>query len=407
MLFKLWIARRYLFSRNVGRFGPLMSVVAIAGIALSTASLIVVLSVMRGFDKELVSKLIGFGAHISMIAKESSAKATPLEIAGAIQGAAYVIPYVQGEVIARPSIRGSELASGAKVRGVGKDWFARHEKLKLSLGENVSQPRDRDLSGILAGVELAALLQVHPAFEDKLELIAPLADVGPTGELVPTKAEFPLAGVFKSGVLDYDSKVIFLSIDSARALLGQQAEEGYQIMLSDAGGVKSAVSQLRTKFPSGWKIFGFDEENQKLFAALKLERVAMGAVLLMALIISSLATAGVVMLVTAAKRKDVAVLQTVGLSRRDCANIFTLNAALISLCGSAMGCLIGMTVSLLLEARPLALPSSYYLDTLPVEASFPFAFALALLGVVISVVASRYPVRSATRAEVSEVLRYE
>lgn len=407
MFFLCKIARRYLFSRNVGRFGPMMSFVAILGIAISTAALITVLSVMRGFGVEVTKRLLGFGAHITII---TQGDITSEEISSTLGYGGKVFPFVNGEIIAKPATSDSELALGAKVRGVPPEWFISHNKMKLFLGDErnlISEDGSSNFSGAIIGNELSAILQVHPAFDDEITLIAPLADLSPSGELSPNKKNFNVQGTFSAGVLDYDSKVILTPIDSAKELLGQQAEVGFYVLLDNISDLENAKSNLLAKFSENSKIVSFDEENRRLFAALKLERISMSIILFMALLISSLATAGVVMLVTASKRKDIAILRSIGMTSRDIRNVFLINAGFIGAVGSGIGFILGICSNLALYKWPIPLPSSYYLEFLPVDPSPLLAFLFALTGVLISVLASAIPVKSALQVSICEGLRYE
>ena len=144
-----------------------------------------------------------------------------------------------------------------------------------------------------------------------------------------------------------------------------------------------------------------------LFAALKLERVAMGGVLVMVMIIASFSIAGVVLLTTASKRKDIAILESMGMTRKSIGRIFMAHAGLIGAIGSGIGLVLGLCVCVALAKWPLRLPDSYYLDWLPVELNIGASIAFASIGIVLAVVASIFPMRQAMRTAPLEIIRYE
>lgn len=406
-----WIAWRYFFSRRMGYYGPMLTMVAIASIAIGMFSLIVVMSVMRGFKAELNDRLIGFNAHITLSKMSDDAKGlSPSEVEGLLGTGDVrdISPYVQGEVIAQSNTMGDLLAQGARVRGIDRTKLGALEELDIFIDENSDGLAGRaGLPGAIVGYDILSQLAVHPLFGDKIELIAPLAYLAPTGELSPNKKTFAVTGVFKAGLYDYDTKYILTDMEEAKKLLGEQALEGWHIRLADPSDVPAVLSRMRSNLPGGWRAEGWHEQNRKLFAALKLERIAMGAILSMALLIASFSIAGVMLLVTSAKRKDIAILQSVGMKYSHVMKIFLYNALYIGSIGSAIGLASAFTVCVAMGRWPPRLPDSYYLDYLPVELNPAAAIILSLLGVLVALIAAGYPVRQAMRMSVTDVLRYE
>ncbi len=410
-----WIARRYLSSASAGRYAPLLTATAIAGVAVGTMALIVVMSVMRGFREELASRLMGFDAHITLT-READGRDLGREDVERMLGVAVVrdvAPFVEGEAIATSTAGGDTAVLGVRVRGVDPDQLGALEGVELYMPEStpdigvLANQDNEGLPPVVIGSEIVGLLMVHPDFGDAVEMTAPLAEVGPTGELMPQRRRFRVAGVFRAGVYDYDSKYMLVGLEEASRLLGEQAREGWQVRLEDTDDLPKALAAVRAKLPEGWLAAGFDEHNRKLFAALRLERVAMTAILIMVLIIASCSIAGVVLLITAAKRKDVAILQSLGMSEGRVRRIFLDYAALIGVAGAGVGLAGGIVASLAADRWPVTLPDSYYLEYLPVDLSVGYALLFAAVGVAVAVVASLYPMRQVTRQSPAEVLRYE
>ena len=409
-----WIAFRYLLSRRSGRFAPLLTITAVASVATGMLSFIVVMSVMQGFRAELAERLLGFGAHITLVRGAGAEEIDRDGLEGILAKLPVrdASPFVQGEVIALSEATGELSALGARVRGIDPGAPGAMGKVDFyfpegSAGPASMEPDGRGIAGAVIGSDVVSSLSVHPDFNDEIDLVAPLAEVTPSGELGPNKRRLRVAGVFRTGVFEYDGKYILVPLAEASKLLGEQAEEGWFIRLKETGEVPAILSKIRERLPEGWSGEGWHEQNRKLFAALKLERVAMGGVLVMVLAIASFAVVGVVLLITAAKRKDIAILESIGMTPRGIGRVFLLHAAFIGAAGSAVGLAAGLAACFAMERWPIRLPASYYLDYLPVEASPWISAAVALGGVAIAIISAAIPVRQAIKLNPVEVIRYE
>jgi lipoprotein-releasing system permease protein len=411
----IWIARRYFFSKRSGRFAPLLTATAIASVAVGMMALVIIMAVMLGFRNEMTERLIGFNSHVTIDRSPDADELIASEIDAVLHdiGVRDIVSYVQGEVIATSNIGGEQTAQGVRVRGVDIDNLGAMDRLDFIFPEWASdigilgRVGSSGRPAAIIGREIVTQMGVHPDFRDSMFLIAPLANLGPSGELEPNRRRFDVAGLFDSGLYEYNSKYVIVSEDQARLLLGQQTKEGFLVRLDDAARVPRALTMLRAALPDGWSVSGMNETNKKLFAALKLERVAMGAVMLMALLIASLAIAGVVILQTSARRKDIAILSSVGLKRSSIIRIFLANAAMIGGAGAGIGLSVGLMVCFFMKWWPIRLPESYYLDFVPVRIDIPMAILFALIGVVVALVSSIIPVSRAASMNPVDVLRYE
>lgn len=416
MNFSLWIARRYFFSRSAGRFAPLLSAVAVASVALGTMALIVVLSVMRGFREELSSRLLGFDAHITLTRDAGAETLSKNDVDALFKNfkTMDVSEFVEGEVAAQSASGGDLLAQGAKVKGIDPSEIGHMHGVEFYFPEGITgqavlseNDEASKLPRAIIGSEIASQLLLSPDFGDVIELVAPLAEIGPTGDFIPNLKRFTVAGVFHTGIFGIDGKLVLVDTKDAEKLLGEQARDGWQIRLDDPSRAPAAAADLKKNIKEGWSVEGWQDHNKKLFAALKLERIAMSCVLLMAVAIASFTIAGVVMLVAAAKQKDIAILSSLGLDISRIKSIFIMKGALIGALGSLIGTFGGVAICIYLVKWPVMLPQSYYLDYLPVNLNLFATFLFAIAGVVIAAAASYYPVREGARLNVIEVLRYE
>ncbi|MFH1874817.1 MAG: ABC transporter permease [Pseudomonadota bacterium] len=390
------------------RFLPWLTLISIAGIALGIMALVTVLSVMQGFNQELEKKLMGFNSHLTLLPQASSAKLTTEQIEEILKDKfVSVSPFVQGEAIAKAESLGDVWATGVRVRGITPKQLGGLKGVDFYFPIDALQELEAIPPRIILGQEILTQLVVHPDFADEIILIAPLAEVGPTGELEPIMRKFQLLGSFRSGMYDYDSKVVFVSTDQAKKLLGQQASTGWQINLKQSGFSNQAAKILREKLGASWKVETWQEQNKKLFAALKLERWAMSTVLVLIVLIASFSIVGVIMMKVSGKQKDVAILQTLGLPKSKVKNIFLLYGVRIGVIGSLIGAVLGSGICALLSKYPVVLPQSYYLDKLPVQWSLTWTLLFIALGVLLATISGLYPVSQACKQEPVVTLRYE
>jgi lipoprotein-releasing system permease protein len=395
------------------RFLPLLSIVSIAGVTLGVLALVTVLSVMRGFSRELEKKLMGFNAHVTITRHEGGMNVNDDLIRAALSDkyVKEIAPFVEGEAIAQSKTLGEVSAAGVRVHGIDPSSMGSLRTVEFYFPEGsagFNELRDaQPLPGIILGSEILAQLTVHPDFEDKVELVAPLAEIGPAGELMPVMRRYTVSGAFRSGIFDYDSKVAFVSISEARRLLGAQAVSGFHITLIDSSDAPRAASMLKSALGEGWNVDSWEKQNRKLFAALKLERYAMSAILLLIVLIASFSIVGVIMMIISAKRKDIATLRAIGMNDKFSKKIFLYYGFLIGAVGSITGGILGSILCGMLMRYPVKLPSSYYLDLLPVDWSFKWTAFFVVCGIIISVCASLYPVSQATAETPAATLRYE
>ncbi|HQG14150.1 MAG TPA: ABC transporter permease [bacterium] len=410
MKFSSWIAWRYFFSGNSSQFGPFLSAVSVTGIAIAIFFMVVVMSVMTGFRSELTDRLIGFNAHVEISADADSSSDLSAEKILQLanwKGLGSVQRYVEGEVIARSDASGEMLLQGARLRGIDPDDISAISRAEFHFPQVDGSEENGWHGGALIGREIVGQILVHPDFGDSIEIVAPLAEVGPSGELSPNMRKVRVDGVFKTGIYEHDSKFILLPYELAEAALGLQGRRGFRLFLADPFDAQDLVAKLNATLPEGWTAIGWQEKNKRLLSALRLERIGMGIILTLALVISSLSIGGVLLLLIASKRKDMAVLRSLGLRERSIAAIFSLNSFYIGMAGTLIGMILGVAVCLLLEAKPLSLPSSYYLEYLPVDLSVYSVMAPAVLGSLVSIAAGIRPAFGASKFSVADALRYE
>ena len=399
----LWIVKRALFSRSnklSGRYFPLLAVTATFGVALGITSLIVVLSVMNGFNKEVSERLRGLGAHIVINSNQMNELPKLKKVENVLKDKINSLDVVVGgEVILRSFITKKPLSVGVEIRGVER--LPSGKGLEFNFSEF-----DGSSDGVVAGREVLASLAVHEDFGDEVELIAPMAEVGPLGDFVPIRKVLPVVGSFKSGIYKYDSAIVFLPFKTAKSLLGAQARESLEIRLKDADLAISLVKELKKKFPNS-DISSWEEMNKRLFIALRLERWAMGAILFLTILISSFSIMGATSMYVSARRKEAALYRVLGMSRERVRKLFLFQGILIGVVGAILGTMFGLIFSFILSRWPVTLPDVYYLDFLPVSVDLYTVVGLGFVGIVLAIVSAWFPVKSVLNEDLARALRYE
>ena len=400
MRFEFFIARRYLSSRRKPFFVSLVLFITLFAVSTGVFALIFVLAIMNGFERDFQKRILGFkaplvvynesGEDLSGEAEEWKEKDSRIR---------RVVPFVEGEAVSQ-SEAGAIL--GVRVRGIS----GVPDETRLG---TLYESEDFSPTSILLGQELAASLGVHPDFFEKVRLLFPFGEVGPSGELTPRVRRLTLTGTFRSGFYEFDSKYALVPYQEAFRLFGQDARTGLEIWVEPPGAVEAVRKKLEATgvVGEGIRIRTWRDENPKLFAAMKMEKIGMFLLLSALLLIASFNIFGLTSLTVMDKIKDMAVLRASGLTARRVAKIFLLKAAGIGLAGAFAGGAVGLLATLFLTNHPVRLPTTYYLEHLPIAVEPAEVFFVLLLVPVLTVLAALYPALQASRPSPVEVLRHE
>lgn len=387
------LAWRYLFSNRL-RFTRLLTGVALFGIALSVWSLIVVMSVMKGFQTELNRRWIGLNTHLTIHAPSLPEKIKEWPEIKEVQA------FAEGEIIVQVPGGKETISLAGKILGI--------EQLSSDFVEAMTLfPTEVGSFSLLMGEELAASLGVHPNFNAEVTLLYPFGEIGPSGDWVPQREQLVVSHLFKTGLYQWDAYRVIVPLKTAQTLLGDQAEKGWQIRLRNLSGLKSVQKKLTQQLPAGSRVESIWDQNQRILAALRLERLAMSFVLILFAIIASFSLMGLLLLFVDAKRRDIALLRAIGLTAPKTATIFFQLGGILGGIGSAIGGGFALLTGFWLTRHPISLSSTYYLDTLPVKMEWGWVVFVILLGIGVSLLSTGYPARLATRLEILPMLREE
>lgn len=415
MRFELFVASRYLLSRRKQTFIFVISLMSILGVAIGVAALILVLGVYNGFTKDIQDKILGANAHILVMAHERTAfeavsggTAALIERIEAVDGVKAVTPYIYTEVM----ISTPAGAKGLLLRGIDEKNshglamlhpLAMGDITKLTQQEGESGP-----PGIVLGKEVASLMKVD--IGSRVNLMSPMGQSSTAG-FSPKIKPFKVIGIFSSGMVEYDSALAFISMDAARDFLSlpEGRLSGIEVMMEDPYnadiGATAIINSLGFPFYTRhWK-----EMNANLFAALELEKFGMFLVLTMIILVGSFSIITSLIMLVMEKTRDIAILMSMGATKRTVRRIFMLQGTIIGLVGTTFGYVLGLSLAWVLKNYDIVkLPAGVYtMDHLPLLINTPDTWLVGVVSMLLCVLATIYPSRKAAALVPAKALRYE
>ena len=409
MTFELHVALRYLVGKRKQTFISIISVISVLGVCLGVASLIIVLAVMNGFTTNMRDKLLGVNAHVvlSQMGGGIADYADLAEKVKTIDGVVGATPFIYSEVM---------LSTPSGVKGVvlyGID--AATADSVLSIARNLRGAKLADLTSpgpfpkIFVGRKLADRLGLMVG--SKVSLLSP-AGVRSAAGFAPKVRMFEVAGLFHTGMIEYDSSLAYVDMTAAAELLGfkEVRASGLEIRTADVDRADVTGARVVTAlggspyYARDWK-----QMNENLFAALKLEKTAMFIILVMIVLVASFSIVTTLVMLVMEKTQDIAILMSMGATRASIRTIFMLQGMIIGASGTALGYALGIGSCLLLrQYQFIKLPEDVYmLDHLPILFNWTDMTMVGASALVLCFLATLYPARQAALLEPAEALRYE
>jgi len=459
--YEAWVGRRYLMAKRRSSFISVITVISIGGVGVGVWAMLVVLSVMSGFMSDLKGKILGANAHLIVLryGTDFTEYEEVMDKLRGVKGITGVSPFVLNEVMVSSEIN----LSGAIIKGIAPetapqvsdlssnmiqgslDNLLHPEKVEHSGGpstrpmalpgdegggalDDVDEPVDLDalgdldadsalpgqegegagvLPGIIIGQELARSLKVF--IGDPVNVVSPVGELGPSGP-VPKAKVFRVAGVFYSGMYEYDAKFVYIRLDEAQDFFTTKgAVTGIETKVDDIEATtvigRGILRELggypyRTK---DWK-----EMNRNLFSALKLEKIAMFIILTFIILVASFNILSTLIMVVLEKGKEISILKSMGATDPSIMKIFVTYGLIIGAVGTVVGVVLGFVSCLAIRQFGVGLdPEVYYISELPVRMN-PIEFAVvALAAIVVSYLATIYPSLQGARLNPVDGLRYD
>jgi lipoprotein-releasing system permease protein len=393
-------------------FISFISLISMAGIALGVAALIVVLSVMNGFQKEVRDRMLSVLSHIEIFDASGSLpdwRATALQAMQNkdVRGAA---PYVEAQAM----VTRDDTVRGIMVRGILPE-----EELKVSsVAAQVKRGKLSDLKpgefNIVLGGELARSL--HLRLGDRLTMIAPQGQVTPAG-VIPRLKQFNVVGVFDAGHYEYDSSLAFIHLEDGEKMFRQSGPSGLRLRVADMQKAPDVAAELSRTMTGNLYLRDWSQQNRNWFAAVQTEKRMMFIILTLIIAVAAFNLVSTLVMTVTDKQADIAILRTLGASPVSIMKIFMIQGALVGLIGTAIGVGSGVLIALNVDVIvPFIeslfgvqfLPRDIYLiSALPSDLRWPDVGRIGGMAVVLAFLATIYPSWWAARVRPADALRYE
>ena len=394
-------------------FISFISGVSMLGIALGVAALIIVLSVMNGFQKEVRDRMLGVVSHI--------------EIYGPGGGVLADLPLTMSQVRRNPQVIGAApfvaaqavLARGEDMRGtIVRGIDPAHESEVTDITASMKQSSLRKLVpgefNIVLGSELARNLGVREG--DPVTLIAPSGQVTPAG-IVPRLKQMTVVGTFDSGHYEYDNGLVLMHMDDAQRIFRLEGPTGLRLKLRDLHQARDVAAELGRTLTGAFLIKDWTRQNRTWFAAVQLEKRMMFIILTLIVAVAAFNLVSTLVMTVTDKRADIAILRTLGSSPASIMGIFVVQGAMVGVIGTLAGLLLGLGIALnidvIVPALEQALNASflprdiYLISRMPSEPQQSDILPIALISLVLAFAATIYPSWRASRVNPAEALRYE
>ena len=414
--YEMRIGWRYTRAGRVGRrngFISFISGVSMLGIALGVAALIIVLSVMNGFQKEVRDRMLGVLSHIEVLSLDGEAlpdlprTLQQVQAHPAVRGAA---PFIAAQGLLA---RGDDM-QGVMLRGIDPALEANVTDLLADLAPGVLQQLQPGGFRVLLGAALARRLGVGPG--DLVTLIVPSGQVTPAG-VVPRLRQMTVAGLFDSGHHEYDAALAMVHLEDAARLFRLEGATGLRLKIADLHAARGVALELASQLDGPLEVRDWTRQNRTWFAAVQLEKRMMFIILTLIVAVAAFNLVSTLVMTVTDKRADIAILRTLGAAPGSIMAVFMVQGALVGVVGTLSGLLLGLGVAFNIDTLVPALerligasflPQDIYLiSRLPSDPQMADIVPVALLSLVMAFVATLYPSWRASRVNPAEALRYE
>ncbi len=400
--YELFLSLRYLRARNKQAFFSVITFISLGGITLGVAALIIVLGVMNGFQKDLREKILGVKPHIEIYDKTYKPffdYQKTVEIVKSTKGVISATPFV----FYPGMIKTVSTTNAVVIWGVDPALQPRI----CDADTGILLPVSGKKPGIILGRELAARL--YAVSGDEITIITPIFKTTPLG-MLPKFAKYEVAGTFKSGMYEYDATFAYVYLPDAQQLFEIPGRiSGIDVKVKDIYNVKEIARELRGNIDNSLGVYDWMVMNKNLFSALKLEKIVMGIMLTLIILVAVFNVLSSLIMLVMRKKKDIGVLRTLGVPQSGIMKIFIYQGMIIGLVGTFLGAVTGVTASLLLKKYQFIKLSGeiYYIDYIPVELRLLDLGLIVGVSLLLSLLSTIYPAKQAAKMDPVDAVRYE
>jgi len=410
MSFEYFIGGRYLRAKKKETFISLITMLSIAGVTVGVMALIVVIAVMAGFESDLKNRILGIESHV-VIMRHGGPFSDYHKILGRVvntKGVEAATPFIYTQIM----LRSSSGVSGAVLRGIDPESAGRVIKVldnsallnikKMYGGKDTAG----SVPGVILGKELARNLGLGVG--DAVYLISSRGMISPMGYL-PAMKRFQVAGLFESGMYEYDGSLAYIHLKDAQKILHMEdSVTGIEVRVNDIYNARHIADKIIADIGFPYWARDWMQMNHNLFSALKLEKTVMFIILALIVLVAAFNIASTLIMMVMGKTKDIAILKAMGAMDGSIRKIFIFKGMVIGFMGTTLGVCLGFILCKLLEKyKFIELPGDvYYISTLPVRLEAPDVFIIAAGAMVICFIATLYPARQASKLNPVEAIRY-
>ena len=411
--YELLMGLRYLRSKKRRKIIPMITVISIMGIAIGVMTLIVVISVMTGFDRDLKKRILGVYAPVTVTARgilndyEAVIKKINTE-----EHVRATSPFVTGQIMANVRDR----AAGVIMRGIdpGREKDVSNIMDYLKKG-TIDFDSTGDAEGIVVGIEFMKHYKVK--IGDDIDMVSPVAIPTPVG-LSSNMIKYRIIGIFDTGMYEYDLNLVYVSLRSAQRLFGLgKGVTGITIQIDKLRNASLVKEALKNRIGRTFVIRTWIDLNRNLFRALLTEKWVMFWILSLIVLVAAFNIASTLIMVVMEKTKDIGILKSLGATKTGIMKIFVYQGVIVGVIGTVIGFVSGLLLAAHINpacnfiARWTGFEffpkDVYYLDKIPAEINLSDAMVIAVAAVLISVIASLYPAWQASKLDPVEAIRYE
>jgi len=411
--YEILVGLRYTRARRRNRFIGVNSLVSMIGIAVGVWALIVVLSVMNGFQKEVRTRILGVASHVQLSGDGNRLDDWPAIAKLATQHPRVVAaaPYVNAQAM----LTAGQAVRGAIVRGI----LPAEEERVADFGRHMRAGSLELLRpgefGVVLGADLARALGLLPG--DKVAVIAPQGLVTPAG-LIPRLKQFTVVGIFEAGIADADAALALVNLRDAQALYQMgEAVSGVRLKLDDLFAARSVARELLAQLPPNVYATDWTRSHANFFRAVEIEKRVMFIILALIILVAAINIVSTLVVAVTDKQADIAILRTLGAAPASVMQIFVVQGMVIGVVGTAIGIAFGIITALNIDVIVPAIENAfqikflskdvYLIPDLPSDLQAGDVTAVALMALALSFLATLYPSWRASQLNPAEALRYE
>ncbi|MDB9739005.1 ABC transporter permease [Candidatus Pelagibacter sp.] len=402
------ITLRYLKTRKKDGFLNIISIFSFIGISLGVAVLIIVMSVMNGFRTELINKIVGFNAHVTVKPYESSISLKKLDNENLKLISEKLILSNSGEAI----VISKDYTKGLILRGYSAENFLKLDVVKK--GNLIGKSNQLLKNSISIGKELSFNLDL--GIGDKVSVMSPVGIETIIGSL-PRQETFTISSIFDSGLADFDANIAFINLDTLENFFNLKKEKRYlEIYLNNPSNIEEEKNKIQKIFKNEF-VYSWADMNSSLFSALKVERNVMFIILSLIIVVAAFNIISGLTILVKNKTRDIAILKSIGVLNKSIVKVFFLVGVIIGTTATLFGIFLGVIFSLYIENLREFLSNTfnislfpeeiYFLSKMPSEINPTSIFIISLCSILITIIVSIFPAIKASKLDPVKGLKYE